>query len=88
MKVNKKLMSFLLSGVMAVMTCGALSASAAVPDPNGDGVINISDAVYIMQYLKGVFEPTDLSRLDIDQNGVISRMDAYYAQLYELGTLH
>lgn len=87
MKVNKKLMSFLLSGVMAVMTCSAVPAFAA-PDPDGDGRIGINDAVLIMQYLAGRFEPTDLSKLDIDQNGVISRMDAYYAQLYEAGTLH
>lgn len=88
MKVNKKLMSFLLSGVMAVMTCGALSASAAAPDPDGDGRIGINDAVLIMQYLAGRFEPTDLSKLDVNENGVISPMDAYYAQLYEAGTLH
>ena len=87
MKVNKKLMSFLLSGVMAVMTCSAGPASAA-PDPDGDGKIGINDALMIMQYLVGKFEPTDLSKLDVNKNGVISPMDAYYAQLHEAGTLH
>lgn len=87
MKANKKLLSFILSGIMTVTTCSAFSAYA-VPDPDGDGKIGINDAVLIMQYLAGRFEPTDLSRLDINENGVVSAMDAYYAQLYEAGTLH
>ncbi|MDE5584481.1 MAG: hypothetical protein K2J08_12355 [Ruminococcus sp.] len=90
MKVNKKLTVFLLSGVMAVMSCSiapTFAVSDSVPDPDGDGVIGINDAVMILQYLNGKFEPTDLDELDIDGNGVISPMDAYYAQLYESGWL-
>ncbi len=86
MKVRKKLMSLVLAGIMAVMSCGSLASSAKeLPDPNGDGKLNISDAVMIMQYLAGCFEPTDLSKFDADGNGVISQMDAYRIQLYETG---
>ncbi len=84
MKVRKKLMSLVLAGIMAVMSCGSLASSAKeLPDPNGDGVLNMSDAVLIMQYLVGYLEPTDLSKLDADRNGVISQMDAFRIQLYE-----
>ena len=89
MRLRKKVLSFLLSGAMAATAFSAMPASAATtPDPNGDGVINISDAVYIIQYLGGLFEPYDSNRLDVDGNGVISRMDATYIVLYEIGTLH
>ena len=88
MRLRKKVLSFLLSGAMTATAFSAMPASAATtPDPNGDGVIDISDAVYIMQYLVGLFEPTDLSKLDVDGNGLISQMDATYAGLYEIGTL-
>jgi len=86
MKVRKKLMSLVLAGIMAVMSCGSLASSAKpLPDPNGDGVLNMSDCVLIMQYLVGYIEPTDLSKLDADKNGVISQMDAFRIQLYETG---
>lgn len=51
-------------------------------DPNGNGVWEVADAIYIMQYLAGGFEPTNLAQLDIDQNGVVSMMDAQSIQLY------
>ncbi len=39
-----------------------------------------------MQYLAGVFEPTDLSALDVDENGIVSLMDAKSVQFYIAGT--
>ena len=83
MKVRKKLTSLILAGIMAVMSCGSLASSAKpLPDPDGDGELTISDCVLILNYLAGNREPSDLSKLDADGNGVISQMDAYRIQLY------
>jgi hypothetical protein len=66
-----------------------LSGSAAIGDvdPNGDGYVNMSDSVYILQYLAGEFEPTDLNALDFDENGIISYIDALKVQYYDAGLL-
>ncbi|MDE6677430.1 MAG: trypsin-like peptidase domain-containing protein, partial [Ruminococcus sp.] len=86
MKVKKKLTSLILAGIMAVMSCGSLATSAEeekkLPDPNGDGTLNISDSVLIMQYLSGAYAPTDIKELDVDRNGVVSYMDAKRIELY------
>ncbi|MDE6502254.1 MAG: trypsin-like peptidase domain-containing protein [Ruminococcus sp.] len=86
MKVKKKLTSLILAGIMAVMSCGSLATSAEeekkLPDPNGDGTLNISDSVLIMQYLCGAYAPTDIKELDVDRNGVVSYMDAKRIELY------
>lgn len=88
MKLKRKLASFVVAGIMAVMSCSYLTSSATYNmDANGDGVVNISDAVYILQYLSGVFEPTHPEFCDVDGNGVISPMDAYIIQLHEIGLL-
>lgn len=50
-------------------------------DPNGDGALNLNDAVYILQYLAGAIEPTDLSELDVNDNYVVSYVD-YIEILY------
>ncbi|MDE6539177.1 MAG: dockerin type I repeat-containing protein [Ruminococcus sp.] len=80
MKLKRKLASFVVAGIMAVMLCSALTSSAYNYDANGDGDVNMSDAVYILQYLCGNFEPADLNKCDVDGNGVISPMDAYIVQ--------
>lgn len=82
MKFKRKIMSFVVAGIMAVMSCSALTSSAVTYnyDANGDGNVDISDAVYIMQYLCGNFEPVDLDSCDVDGNGVISPMDVYIIQ--------
>lgn len=90
MKIKRKLTSFVLAGIMAVMSCSTVSASALKEeqlDVNGDGRANIADAVLIMQYLGGSFEPTDLTKYDVDKNGVVSDMDACIIQLYAAGVL-
>ena len=80
MKLKRKLASFVVAGIMAVMSCCSLTSSAYNYDANGDGDVNMSDAVYILQYLCGNFEPADLNKCDVDGNGVISPMDAYIIQ--------
>ena len=88
MKLKRKLASFVVAGIMAVMSCSSLAYAATLKyDANGDGKENISDAVYIMQYLCGCFEPTNPQFCDIDGNGVISPMDAYIIQCHCIGLL-
>ena len=86
MKKLKKLIAGALAvAVSAVCMMPFASGAASRPDPNGDGDFNIADATYIVQYLGGRFSPQDLSKLDVDGNGVVSQMDAYCVQLYEAG---
>ncbi|MDE6835234.1 MAG: dockerin type I repeat-containing protein [Ruminococcus sp.] len=89
MKLKRKLASFVVAGIMAVMSCGSLVSSAAIPyknmDANDDGNVAIGDAVYILQYLSGCFEPTNPERCDVDKNGIISPIDAYIIQYHFLG---
>lgn len=77
MKIKRKLTSFVLAGIMAVMSCSAVSASAEYNmDVNGDKSVTIADAVLIMQYLGGSFEPADLTKYDVNENGVVTDVDA------------
>ena len=90
MKLKKRLASFVVAGIMAVMSCVSLASSAISlkdMDANGDGEVGLADAVYILQYLGGAFEPLNLERCDVDGNGVISPMDAHIIQLHGIGLL-
>ncbi|MDE5861191.1 MAG: dockerin type I repeat-containing protein [Ruminococcus sp.] len=90
MKLKKRLASFAVAGIMAVMSCVSLASSAISlkdMDVNGDGTVSLADAVYISQYLNGAFEPTDLTIFDVNKNGIVSPMDAYIIQLYGIGLL-
>lgn len=85
----KKLISCLASLLAASATAVAMISSAAVTkpnkDPNGDGVLDIADATYIYQTLAGKYNPSDLTQLDIDDNGVVSDPDAIRVQYYDAG---
>lgn len=67
----------------------SLTSTAALGDndPNGDGVINVADAVYINQYLYGYYNPTDESEVDFDESGVITPMDSLKVYAYDAGVL-
>lgn len=91
-KKLKKLIAGALAVAVSAVCMMPLASSAAGPktfnfnkDPNGDGSFDFADATYIILYLAGRIEPTDLSALDVDGNGVISRMDVYCVQLHEAG---
>lgn len=75
----KKILSLVsaavLLGVGAVAV--SLNVSASPTDPNGDGVIDLLDVIYIRKYLAGTICPTDISQLDYNGNGVVSEVDAY-----------
>lgn len=79
---TKKLFSAILSAVVLTTAASGFTSSAAHSDPNGDGSVLVSDATYIMSYLNGQFEPTNLDALDFDRNGVISEMDVETVYMY------
>ncbi|MCM1528575.1 MAG: trypsin-like peptidase domain-containing protein [Alistipes sp.] len=85
----KKLISCLASLLTASAAAVAMISSAAVTkpnkDPNGDGVLDMADATYIYQTLAGKYDPSDLTQLDIDDNGVVSDPDAIRVQYYDAG---
>lgn len=84
MNAFKRLTALLVTSAMLAMSGSYVSAASITDytDPNGNGVWEVADAIYIMQYLAGAFEPTNLTQLDIDKNGVVSMMDAQSVQLY------
>ncbi|MBE6842003.1 MAG: hypothetical protein E7510_04130 [Ruminococcus sp.] len=54
------------------MTCDGVED---IPDPNGDGVVNVADLAYMMQCLNGIIAPTYLYSLDINNNNIVSQVD-------------
>lgn len=80
----KRTLTALLSAVLLGTAVLPLSAGAAtaIPDPDGDGAITISDNVIILSYLAGRHEPTNLTAYDVDENGIVSHMDAKCIELY------
>ncbi len=83
--MKKRMFSLLTAMVVAVMSLVSTVVSAADKDPNGDGKIDLSDAVYIMQCLAGVYKPADLEQLDFDSNNIVSSNDCTMIQRYNLG---
>lgn len=83
MKKLKKLIAGALAVAVSAVCIMPLASVNAASDPNGDGSFDFADATYIILYLAGRIEPKDLSALDVDGNGVISRMDVYCVQLKE-----
>ena len=93
MKNKKRPVAVALSAVLAAASAVQTVASAGNPyinknkDPNGVGGLTISDSIYISQYLNGVFSPTDLDQLDVNDNYVVSDVDATLVQLYDAGVI-
>ncbi len=53
----------------------SLSASAVQYDANNDGVVNSDDVLFIQKYLSGLIDVTNLSKLDINQNHIVDKVD-------------
>lgn len=87
MKIRKRITSAILTSAVTASFVFSLTANAAYayPDADGNGSVGINDSVVIRMYLAGYNEPTDLTALDFDENGVISEMDAQTVQLYLSG---
>ncbi|MCM1006500.1 MAG: trypsin-like peptidase domain-containing protein [Ruminococcus flavefaciens] len=91
MKVKSRMIAFLSTAMVAAASVMSFSGSAAqnvvYNDPSGDGKIDMSDAVAVMQYLSGAITPENVDKLDFDNNGVVTPMDAYKIQAYKLELL-
>ncbi|MCM1270175.1 MAG: trypsin-like serine protease [Ruminococcus flavefaciens] len=91
MKVKSRIIAFLSTAMVAAASVMSFSGSAAqnvvYNDPTGDGKIDMSDAVVIMQYLSGAITPENVDKLDFDNNGVVTPMDSYKVQMYKLQML-
>lgn len=91
MKVKSRMITFLSTAMVAAASVMSFSGSAAqnvvYNDPTGDGKIDMSDAVVIMQYLSGAITPENVDKLDFDNNGVVTPMDSYKVQMYKLEML-
>ncbi|MBR5512569.1 MAG: trypsin-like peptidase domain-containing protein [Ruminococcus sp.] len=86
----KKVLSCLVSVGVLASTATALAASSAFnpnKDPNGDGSLTIADSAFIIQYLAGKYEVSDLTQLDVDDNDVVSDVDEVYVRMYDAGML-
>lgn len=82
--MKKKVISALTSLCLTLTGLSIMPAAAtSMPrDPNGDGIIDIADGVYISQVLKGTYIPSNLTPLDFDQNGVVTMADSEKVFLY------
>lgn len=93
MRKFKKVIAFVCSAAIAALSVLPISGLAVTPadveakDPNGDGVITMADVAFMYQILSGKYNPSDLTRFDIDDNGVVSDVDAIYTQMYTAGVL-
>lgn len=89
-KANKKLFSCIIAVILSAVISIPLIANALIVynDPNGDGDIELNDNVLISQYLSGSVSVNNLERLDFDNDGIISKADAFQIQLYNLGLLN
>ena len=91
MHIKSKMIAVLSTAVVTAASVISFSGSAAqnvtYNDPYGNGVIDMSDSVAIMQYISGAITPENVDRLDFDNNGVVTMMDSYKIQMYRLQLL-
>ena len=90
MRKPKRRLAFPLAILVSVICLGAtatsVSATTTLPDPNGDGTIDISDAVLVARYLDGqIATSTQSVNYDINENGIISQFDVKLILLYIAG---
>lgn len=54
-------------------------------DPNGDGVIDIADSVFITGYLRGGYSVSNIDAMDFNGDLIIDAYDAVAVQNYLSG---
>lgn len=90
MKFKKLIVEITMMMVLSILTT-SINAFAISPlvngtrDPNGDGRISISDSVFIQQFLVCNQVPSCLEDMDVDEDGVITKMDADAIQCIDAG---
>lgn len=85
----KKCMSKIIAGIVSLVCLTAFSFSVnatSIPDPNGDGQINLADATLVSRYLDGqIATSSQTANYDINQNGIVSQLDLKLIMLYIVG---
>ena len=82
----KKLLSILISAILAVSVF-AISASARVlGDVNGDKTANSADALNILRYSVGTLEEIDTKAADVNCDGNINSADALTTLMISVGS--
>ena len=61
------------------------ACSGPLGDPNGDGAVNSTDALWIIQYEFGLRDGLELSTSDLNCDGLINSTDALWAIQVEFG---
>ena len=72
----KKLISALAAFATVCVTAASLVANAAYIDPSGNDGVTASDSLYIQKFLAGLFPSYNLNSMDVDMNGIVSKMDS------------
>ena len=54
-------------------------------DPNGDGVIDIADSVFITGYLRGGYSVSNIDAMDFNGDLIVDAYDAVAVQRYLSG---
>lgn len=94
MKKFRKLIAGALAAAVSAVCMMPFVCSAAGPktfdfnkDPNGDGFLNMADVTYIIQCVNGRYFPSDYKKLDMDNNGLVTQVDATLIQYYIAGVI-
>lgn len=94
MKRLKKLIAGALAATVSAACMMPFMCLAAGPktfdfskDPNGDKSLDMADAVYIIQCLGGYYFASDYKNLDMDNNGLVTRVDALLIQYHIAGLI-
>lgn len=72
----KKLISALAAFATVCVTAASLVANAAYIDPSGNDGVTASDSLYIQKFLAGLYPSYNLNSMDVDMNGIVSKMDS------------
>lgn len=83
-----------LASVLLLLTIGIASADSPCGeygpgDVNGDGVVNVLDAILVLRYLRGLeeFTPQQIRAADVDCNGEVEEDDAWLIVQFAVGRI-
>ena len=80
-KIPIRIASILIA-TLTVISSASYAAFNPNKDPNGNGILDLADAIYIQQFLAGKYNPSDLTELDVDDNDVVSSLDSSLVQSF------
>lgn len=65
----------------------SMNATTSLKDPNGDGVQDLFDSIYIREFLYGKVDTTNYNEFDINNNYLITFFDAWIIDARQIGIL-